>query len=170
MKRIFAAVLIVMAVACWSDLSAEADWIRYSSPQGRYSILFPAQPGLSTSNDTPPQMIASSSDSNGIQYLASYLDMPPGKTFDFTKGREGLVNKMGGMLVYDNPITLGNIKGRSFKYFTPGPDGKGYNVNARYYRKGSRVYLLQMISAYNVSASAVSAAGRKYFDSFRIVK
>jgi hypothetical protein len=170
MKRASAAVLVLMSVAVMSVVSAQTDWVKYSSPEGRYTILFPSQPRLSTAPGPPLQNLASSTDASGVHYIADYSDNAPGTAFTFAKGRDGLVRNMGGTLISDVPITLGGVKGRSFKFSTPGPDGRGYLVQARYYQVGTRVYLLQLIAAKSVSAAIVTLASGKYFGSFQIAK
>jgi hypothetical protein len=170
MKRNSTTILALMSAVLLSVVSAQTDWVKYSSPEGRYSILFPSQPRLSASPGVVVQNIASSSDTNGVHYIADYSDNAPGTTFSFVQGRDGLVRNMRGTLISDVAITLGGVKGRSFKFSTPGPDGKGYLVQARYYQTGTRVYLLQLIAAKAVSPTIVAAAGGKYFGSFQIVK
>lgn len=51
MKRASATAVLISAALLFG-LQAQTDWIKYNSPEGRYSILFPGEPKLSTQEGT----------------------------------------------------------------------------------------------------------------------
>ncbi len=178
MKRTsaIALVLISAVLLCSGCKSRTTDWIKYNSPEGRYSILLPGEPKLSTQESAMAtgekftQYIAASRDSSGAVCMVGHFDFPPGTTFSFDDGRDGMVAAVKGTLISEKTISLGSYPGRELKVSAMGADGNGYIVRARFYHTGLRVYVVQMIIAKSSDGPGADAKSVKYFDSFQVTK
>src|ERR1700687_5864200 len=105
MKRASATALVLISAALLFGLQAQTDWIKYNSPEGRYSILLPGEPKLSTQEGTTkegqkfPQYLAASPDSSDALCMVGYFDVAAGLTFSFDNGRDGMVAAIKGTLI-----------------------------------------------------------------------
>jgi hypothetical protein len=177
MKKVSATVLVLVSAALLCGLQAQTnDWIKYNSPEGRYSILFPGEPKLSTQEGTTkdgqkfPQYLAASPDSSEALCMVGYFDVAPGLTFSFDDGRNGMVNAIKGILISEKAISIGGYTGRELKISATGEDGTDYIVRARFYQAGSRVYVVQLIVAKSAEGPVADAKSVKYFNSFQVTK
>src|SRR5713226_9046705 len=97
MRKTLAALLLLLA--CAMALSAQSDWIKYTSKEGRYSVLLPREPELKT------QEAATSTGAKFLQYLAqsqdvenpnggfmvAYFHYLPEMNFNLDKARDDIV-------------------------------------------------------------------------------
>jgi hypothetical protein len=176
-KIIYAfAVLLILHVAGFSqEHSQEVErWLRYSSPEGRYTILMPEAPKLSSQETIGgdgsklTQYLATFSRSNSV-FIAAYFDRASTSTFALDKARDGMLNKVNGALVSETPITLGNYAGLEFKAVAKTGTGEEYVVRARVYDIDYRVYVLQFIVARAGESPAAVNEGIKFLDSFAVI-
>ena len=175
MKQIVLALLVLILISAGSvfGFQSASEWIKYDSAEGRYSVLLPNQPKLTTQESATaegekfPQYVASASDPNAV-FLIGYFDHVPGTTFSLDKARDGMVNAIKGTLVSEGSISIDGSPGRELQVSATGPDGVEYLMRARFYDVDKRVYVLQyiIVKAGDDSASAAKAA--KYFDSFKV--
>jgi hypothetical protein len=163
-KAAVALSLVVLGVAsAFGAQQAPADWLKYSSPEGRYNVLFPAQPKLSAQDGTGAtgekfkQYIASANDDLSV-YMIGYFDYTPPMTFSFDD-----------TLVSESAISLGGRPGRELKVAAKTADGLDFIVRARYYDAGGRVYLIQIVTRKTTEAAAYSDKATRFFDSFQVV-
>ena len=168
MKRALAGWLLLVSLV--AGCKKESQWISYTSPEGRYTILLPEQPKLksqqATGADGTPlqQYLAMASDSSGAFYAAGYFDIG-GSGFSFDKARDGAVR--GGTLLSERDISLGAYPGREVKFLTKDPSGNEGFVTARFYHVEQRVYIIQYIVAKSAGQELPDKAV-KYFDSFQV--
>jgi hypothetical protein len=164
--------LVLITAACVSALQPPADWSKYTSPEGRYSILFPGEPRLLTQESPNAdgekvlQHIAASSNPDAT-CLVGYFDVKPGMTFSFDRGRDGMVAAVKGTLLAEKNISLGSSPGRELKIAAQAPTGQDMLIVARYYQVGDRVYVIQFIVLKSSENTIAQASGR-YFDSFQV--
>jgi hypothetical protein len=166
--------MILINAASVFAFQTSTEWLKYDSREGRYSVLVPSQPTLTSqeaaaaSGEKFPQYLASSSDQNAL-YLVAYFDLAPGATFSLDKARDGMLKAVNGTLVSEGSISLGGRPGRELKAAVTGPDGVDYVVYARVYDMEKRVFILQFIIAKSADDSAAAAKSSKYFDSFKVI-
>jgi TonB family protein len=184
--------LLITVAACWSigvsqgrivvssssptqkDLS---EWQTFSSPEGRFSILFPG---------TPVSRVSEVQTSSGRVtvhtvtlklpesfYHVSYLDYPNYvEGAEFTKksldaGRDGmLARNQGTKLLAERPITIGSFHGREFLILQ---DGISFGIMETYVVRG-RLYELAILVPAEVAFSNGKVTTRpqdrtEYFDS-----
>ena len=175
MKRSAAILIIVISAAVAFGAQASGDWIKYTSPEGRYSVLLPAQPKLSTQEAANAdgqkfqQYLAQVNDPTGY-YLTGYFDLLSGDTYSLDKGRDGIIRGVNGALVSEGEISLGGNPGRELKISLVGPDKVDYLVYARMFNIDKRVYILQFIIAKSEDNKASAANTARFFDSFKTIK
>ena len=177
MKQLLAALLALFLIdgVAVSGFQGSSEWIKYDSSEGRYSVLLPARPKLTTqeasaaSGEKFLQYIASASDANAV-FLTGYFDHISGATFSLDKARDGMVLSVKGTLINEASIALAGNPGREFEVSATGADGVEYLVRARFYDVDQRVYLLQFIIAKADDDKAAGEKAAKYFESFKVIK
>lgn len=189
MGKYFAAILLLLLSASLAlSIQKPDEWIKYTSPEGRYTVLLPAQPSLITQEATAAtgdkfsQYLASVVQPGDIAFMIGYFDNVPGTIFSADAARDGMVKRINGTLISETAISLGGFPGRELKVLakparyeqpaegTKPADGVEYTVRARFYEVDKRVYVLQLISPRSLDSEALAAKATKYFDSFQVVK
>ena len=160
----------LLLLSFFAGCKKESQWISYTSPEGRYTILLPEQPKLKSQQATGAdgstfqQYLAMASDSSGAFYAAGYFDIG-GSNFSFDKARDGAVRS--GTLIAERDITLGSYPGREVKFLTKDPSGNEGFVTAHFYHVEQRVYIIQYIVPKSAGQELPDKAV-KYFDSFQV--
>jgi|ERR1043166_4009780 hypothetical protein len=176
MKKCSAAFLLVMIVATLAvGVQKPDDGINYLSPEGRYRVLFPAQPKLTSQLNTNSeglkftQYLASAGDENSL-YMVGYFDLAAGVTYSLDKARDGMMKAVNGTLVSEAPITLDGNVGRELLASVTDANGVDYLVTARLYNVDMRVYVVQFLRAKLADDKVLAAKAARFFDSFQLVK
>jgi hypothetical protein len=175
MQENLVALLVVISSAVAFAGQDSAEWIKYVSPQGHYSIVVPKEPTLSTqeasgaTGEKFSQYIATAADSSAT-YMIGYFDYTPAMSFSLEKGRDGMVAAVKGTLLSENSISLGGSPGLELKVSAKGEDGVEYIVHARFYDVNKRVYFVQFIIPKPDDTTTAAEKMAKYFDSFKVVK
>ena len=173
MRRATATVLVVIVGALTIAAQDHSEWIKYTSPEGRYSVLVPTQPKLSSQDTTSadgdkvPQYLASSPDGNGV-FMIGYFDYKPPVTFSLDKARDAMLKAMEATLLGEDTVSLGGSPGRQLRLLAKTPDGQEFAVRARIYDVATRVYVLQCIFPKAEDGLVVVEKCGKFIDSFRV--
>lgn len=168
-------ILFLISAAPGFAFQNSSEWIRYKSAEGRYSILLPVQPTLSTQQSSTAagkkvtQYRATASDGKAT-FLIGYYDYFSGTTFSFDKARDGILGKIKGTLLSERAIRLGGHRGRELKVSAIGIDGTELLDRARIYDVDKRIYVLQVITVKSEDHSASAEKADRYFDSFQVTK
>jgi hypothetical protein len=173
MRRASAALLVLLIAALPFALQAQTGWIKYNSPEGRYSVLLPGEPKLSTQEATTAtgekftQYMAASEDSNAL-YMVGYFDVSSNMTFLFDKARDGFIAAVNGTLLAESAISLGAYPGREAKVSATGGNGTEYLILVRFYQVENRIYVVQFIVSKPADDAVSAQKSAKYFDSFQV--
>jgi hypothetical protein len=177
MRSSAAALLILvmaMAVACGPKASPE--WTAYNSPGGRYTVLFPGKPELSTEHapahtgETLTQYFAICTDPDAgsdVVYNVAYFDLLPQMAYSFDEARDGYVKAVNGTLQSEKTIQFSGYPGRELKA-TANSSGKDFNLMARLILVEKRVYRVQFIFTKSYDAARAAEKSAKFFDSFAL--
>lgn len=147
--------------------------LRYSSPDGRYTVLLPKQPNLSTQQISAPdgspipQYLAMVADGMGM-LMIGYFDYASDITFSLDKGRDGMVNAIKGTLLDEHSLSLGGHPGRQIKVSAKTEQGLEFIDRARFYDVKPRVYVLQCIFPRSMDSASIAERCEQFFDSFRV--
>lgn len=175
MKKIAGVLLLLISTGPGFAFQNSSEWIRYNSPEGRYSVLLPSQPKVGT------QESATADGTKFTQYkamviegdsvlLVGYFDHVPGTAFSLDQGRDGMVEAVKGVLLSESAISLGGKPGRDLKVVAKSKEGIEFLLRARFYDIDKRVYVLQLIFPKSEDDNAVAAKCAKFFDSFQVTK
>jgi hypothetical protein len=173
MKRASAVLLVLMTAALPFDLQGQTDWIKYNSPEGRYSVLLPAEPKISSqeaaasTGEKFTQYMAASEDSIAV-YMVGYFDVAPNMTFSFEKARDGFISAVKGTLLSEKVISLDGYPGREANVTANGGSGAEYLILVRFYQVEKRIYVIQFIVAKSADAAISAGKSAKYFNSFQV--
>lgn len=146
---------------------------RYNSAEGRYAVLLPAEPRISSQNATTPdgspltQYMAMVADGDGMLMVA-YFDYSSDVQFNLDKARDGMVNSVRGTLLDEHSISLGGSPGRQIRVLGRTEQGMEFIDRARFYDVKPRVYVLQCIIPKNLDSAAIAEKCERFFDSFRV--
>ncbi|HAF14075.1 MAG TPA: hypothetical protein DHU55_06280 [Blastocatellia bacterium] len=169
--------LLLVSASLAFGMQNATDWIKYTSTEGRYTVSLPGQPQLSTQEATAgtgekfPQYLASVTEPGDIAYMTGYFDSIPGRVFSADAARDGMVQRINGTLLTEKTISLGSYPGRDLKVLAKAAGGTtDYLVFARFFEVEKRIYVLQFIFPKSVETDALTARGRRYFDSFQVIK
>lgn len=147
--------------------------LRYTSPEGRYSVLLPAQPSLSSQEVSAPdgrpmtQYMVSAAGSMGM-VMIGYFDYAADVVFSLDKARDGMVTSIQGTLLDEHAISLGGAPGRQVKISARSEQGMEFIDRARFYDVKPRVYVLQCITPKSIDSAAIAERCEQFFDSFRV--
>jgi hypothetical protein len=172
LKKTLAIFLVLTVAALVNGFQSSAEWVRYDSAQGRYSVLLPQQPKLASQEGTAPsgakmtQYRATVADSNSM-YSVAYFDLLPDTAYSLDKGRDGMVNAVQGTLLSEEVISLEGHPGRELKVLAKNSDYE-LLIRARLYEIGGRVYILQHAFLKSSDSPTVAEKTAKYFDSFKV--
>ncbi|MGQ0762208.1 MAG: hypothetical protein ACT4OT_09385 [Acidobacteriota bacterium] len=152
---------------------AQPSSFRYTSPEGRYSVLLPAQPTLSSQQVNAPdgtpltQYMVTAEGSMGMVMIA-YFDYAADVVFSLDKARDGMVTSIKGTLLDEHSMSLGGAPGRQVKISAKTEQGMEFIDRARFYDVKPRVYVLQCISPKSIDSAAIAERCEQFFDSFRV--
>jgi len=147
--------------------------LRYTSPEGRYTVLLPAEPKLSTQQISAPdgspltQYMAMASGNMGMVMIA-YFDYPGDVVFSLEKARDGMVTAIKGTLLDEHSMSLGGAPGRQIKIAAKTEQGMEFIDRARFYDVKPRVYVLQCITPKSLDSASTAERCEQFFDSFRV--
>ena len=149
---------------------APGSWIRYESPAGRYRILLPVQPTLTTEEAATadgvrfPQYLANATSPTEV-CLTAYFDQVAGTVFNFDQARDGMVKAIPGTLLWEKSISLDGHHGREFQIAAK-VEATDMIFRIRIYQVQTRIYVLQFISEKRLESPEIVRDSQKYFDSF----
>jgi hypothetical protein len=156
-----------------SPPQADSSALRYTSPEGRYTVLLPSQPNLSSQQVSAPdgtpmtQYMAMAASNTGMMMIA-YFDYPGDVVFSLDKGRDGMVNAIKGTLLDEHSMSLGGAPGRQIKVAAKTEQGMEFIDRARFYDVKPRVFVLQCITPKSLDSAAIAEKCEQFFDSFRV--
>jgi hypothetical protein len=167
--------VLTVALAAAFAVAGQADWIKYQSPEGRYSVSLPTEPKLTTQDTTAktgeklPQHLASTIDGNGV-LMVGYFDLNPDMTFSLEEARDGMLTSLNGVLLLDEMISLGGAPGRELKVNAKSSDGVEFIDRARFYNVNKRIFVLQCIFPKDEEGPSIVTKCEKFADSFKVTE
>lgn len=186
MKRLsaIAATLLLASVAAAQEhtersnpapppAQTQAQGQRYISDAGRYSIMFPSEPKLSTQNISSPtgdamtQYMAMSMGQN-LLFMVGYFDYGSGIVFNLDKARDGMLDSVKGTLLDEQSISLGGAPGKQIRIVGRTDEGIEFINRARFYDISPRVFVLQCMVQRSQDGPEASDRCERFFDSFRV--
>jgi len=171
MKKIAIGLVVLLAsVGVGLAQQTASEWVRFTSAEGRYSVLLPAQPEVGTQESATADGVKFTQHKatlvNGTAvYLIGYFDHVPGTTFSYDRARDGMVAAVKGTLINERPASGAGTTGTEVRIVTKASDLE-FLMIARIYDVNKRVYVLQYIIPKAEDGTAVTANTTKFFESF----
>ena len=171
-KTTLAIFLLLMSAILASGFQTTIEWLKYTSVEGRYNVLLPQQPKLTTQDGTAAsgeklkQYMAQAGDSDSFYFLA-YFDYDTGMTFSLDKARDGVVEGVKGTLLEQQAISMGGYSGREFK-IAASNQNIDILMRVRVYDVAGRVYILQHLFRKSNDTPKIAEKTTKFFDSFKV--
>ena len=168
-KPIVIAVLTISVAAAALAQQAAPEWSPYRSAEGKYSILFPGKPALSS------QEITLADGVKATQYMAittaggaaySVMHTSGIRAYDFNKGRDSILANINARLLSERNVSLGGHPGREMKA-NGEVRGRRFFTAIRVYHVRNIAYVLQYIQPMPAGPE-IPANAQKCFDSFRV--
>lgn len=172
MKKIAIGLVLLLApVGAGLAQQSASEWVRFTSAEGRYSVLLPAQPEVGTQESATADGVKftqykATLVSGKAVYLIGYFDHVPGTTFSYNRARDGMVEAVKGTLVSERPASGAGTTGVEIRVTTKMESGLEFLLIARIYDVNKRVYVLQYIIPKAEDGAAGTAKTAKFFDSF----
>ena len=173
MKKTVAACLLLTIATLANGFQSNGEWVKYTSTEGRFSVLLPQQPELSSQESTAAtgeklrQYMTEATESDSA-YVLAYFDLPPDMTYSLDEGRDGFVGSAKWTLLSNEAISLGGgYPGLKFKASLKNEGGDEL-VSSRIYKVGSRVYMLFHFFLKASDSSTMAEKTAKFFDSFKV--
>ena len=183
--------LVTMATGLAMAGCGQSGWRDFNSAEGKYSVQFPGKPESRTTNYPPaPQAHHHMVELDKATFLVSFIDLPPGKPFDYARTIQGMAGRVGGTVTKQTDWTTDGNNGKEFEmkitstpYF---PDGwvasagnQGKRVewwvnkskvgfaSSRMVVVNNRLYQIVVIGE---EATNDNADVKKFLDSFKLTK
>ena len=177
MMRRGAVAFLLLALSSAASVVAQThtEWIRYDSKEGRYAVMLPAQPTVGSQEAETADGIKFTQYKAGVvnadvAYMIGYFDYAGEMTFTFDKARDGMVAGVNGSLVRERSIKLDSYLGRELRINARDETGIEYDMRARIFDIGRRIYVLQFIAPKSIDVGVADIKAAKYFDSFQVVR
>jgi hypothetical protein len=140
--------LMLMAVMLADGFQSIPEWVKYTSVQGRYTVLFPEQPKLSSEEQNVPagakhfRYSAQASDSDSL-YTVRHFDLLHNMNFSLETMRGAVVRNFEGKLLGSADINIGGSPGFELKVLLKDESGIEFLLRQRVYSAGGRIYSLE---------------------------
>lgn len=149
-------------------------WIKFSSPEGRFSVLLPREPKFESvaASDTSGITNYRYSDiESGYGFICEYFDVESTGAdlqhfLDVT--RDGIINGAGATKLGEEKISLNTYPGRELQLALKVNEGTEITGLSRIYLVDKRLYSLTFLHLKSMDATAAADLGKKFFSSFEL--
>lgn len=174
-KKMLATFFVLIVISFTYGSQNTANWIKYTSTEGRFSVLLPSQPKLltqpaTTSDDTQITQHAVYYEEPYGLYMIGYFDKPAGMNYSLDVGQDAFVKSNNGTLLSGKKITLDGHQGRDLLVSSSNPSSGEIITHAWLIDAGNIIYAIQFIHLKSADPTLTSKYDATYFDSFKITK
>jgi hypothetical protein len=155
-------------------LQTETQWIKFTSPEGRFSVLLQHEPKFETVNATETSEITNyrySDLESGYGFICEYFVVT--STGDSLESfldvtRDGIIRGAGATKLGEQKISLNNYPGRELQLAFTVNNGTEISARTRIYAVDKRLYSLTFLYVKSMDAAVTSDIGKKFFSSFEV--
>lgn len=174
MKGIALVIIVLIDASIGSSFQGAGEWIKYSSPKGRYSVLVPNEPRLSrqeilTSNGKKVTQNRATASEGNFAVFVGYYDYSSAMRYSLNRARDNLIASLG-TLLSERETRFEGHPGIEMNISAKRPEGIEFLVRVRIYDADRRVYVLQFIIPRLEDDQVSAEKAARYFDSFQIAK
>lgn len=149
---------------CFLSGCGGVEFKEFTSPEGKFSILMPANPEKKTQDVLGQTMVAYGKNVRNGAYVVGYFDVPAGVPVSLPGAAQGAANTAAGKVTTEREFTFEGNKGLEFEAETTKP--KGY-VSGRVIVINNRFY--QLLAMGN-NARLTDGDVQKFLTSFKLTK
>jgi len=172
-KRILPTILILISATIAYGSQAETEWVKFTSPEGRFSLLVPNQPKLEVVTDPTNEKLTHNRFSefeDGYAFVMEYFEnisiTDPEKYLN--EARDGIVGAVNGTLQRETKISLEGHPGRELELSLNISNGATVLGRTRIYAVGSSFYTMSYLWRKDMDSTLASKIGEKYFSSIKL--
>jgi len=172
MKRVIVALIACLFLSSFAA-ATQREWVALSSPEGRFSILFPKEPTqeLKDVDYVVGKLTMYTASSSTVTYMASFADYPSEPGTDRQQPvldalRDSLASKLEARVFDETKISLNGNPGLEFRISKTLENGQEVIYHWRAYLVGRRLY---QVAASYYKRDAQPRELPKYFGSFQLM-
>ena len=171
-KTTFATLLILISATL--AYAIQTEWIKFTSPEGRFSVLFPREPKFEAVMDPQIKEVTNyrySELETGYGFICEYHDVTSTGAdlqnfLDLT--RDGFIRGAGANKIGEEKISLGDYPGRELQFVITVNNGTDITARTRIFIVGKRLYSLTYLHVKDMDAKFASETAAKFFSSFEV--
>ena len=157
-----------------NELYTQTDWIKFNSPEGRFSVLLPHEPKFESVAATETSGITNyrySDIESGYGFICEYFDVPSAgddvQSFLDTT-RDGILKGAGATKVSEEKISLNSYPGRELQMSFTLKEGTEIIARTRIYLVDKRLYSITFMNVKSMDSALVADYAKKFFASFEV--
>lgn len=164
--KAFAVLLVLFSVVLVCAAQSEAEWVKFTSPEGKFSLLLPKEPKREIVSDpTPHSKLEATGD--GYVFIVEYFEnvtmTDPEKYLD--EAQKDIVEALSTPLVRETKISLDSYPGRELEFEMTAQNGTKVLASTRIYAVNGSFYSMSFVRRADLDASAEMKT--KYFSSIK---
>ena len=170
--KLIAMFCVLMSATLAYGLQTEAEWVKFTSPDGRFSLLLPHQPKLEVVHDPANDKLVHNRFNGfeeGYGFVIECFDnlniTDPELYLDRT--RDGILETLKGKLLRESKVSLDAYPGRELELELTA-NGVKVSVTIRTYVVGSNLYSLSYIRRQDIDAAQAAKIGTRFFSSMKL--
>lgn len=172
LTKTFAIFLILVGATLAYGIQVDTEWVKFTSPEGRFSLLLPHEPKLEVVADPTNAKLRHNRFSEFeqsyafvIEYFDKVIISDPEKYLD--GARDGIMGALNGTLIRENKITLDGYPGRELELSLTSKNGTVVSGRTRIYAAGGSFYSMSYVWRKDMDETLASKIGEKYFSSIK---
>ena len=157
-----------------NELYTQTDWIKFNSPEGRFSVLLPHEPKFESVAATETSGITNyrySDIESGYGFICEYFDVPSAgddvQSFLDTT-RDGILKGAGATKVSEEKISLNSYPGRELQMSFTLKEGTEIIARTRIYLVDKRLYSITFMNVKSMDSALVADYAKKFFASSEV--
>jgi hypothetical protein len=172
--KTFAALLILLSATLAFGIQVETEWVRFTSLEGRFSVLLPREPKFEAVTDPQVNKITNyryTELESGYGFICEYYDVTStGADLEsfLDATRDGIIRGAGATKVGEQKISLDGYPGRELELAFTVNDRAKITARARIFIVGKRLYSLTYLRVKDMDAKLASETETKFFASFTV--
>ena len=173
--KTLATFLILLSTTLAYGTQTKTEWIRFTSPEGRFSVLLPHEPKFEAVI-TDPQVKEVTNYrytelEDGYGFICEYYDVSSTGAdleafLDVT--RDGIIRGAAATKVGEDKINLGDYPGRELALAFTVNNATNITARTRIFIVGKRLYSLTYMHLKDADTKLALETGTKFFSSFKI--
>ena len=173
-KYLSAALLILLIASANLANSAQDDWVKYSSPENRFTVALPHEPKLAVENSssTSARRTTFSDLEQGYAFILEEFYksgiINPERYLDGVTA--GIVKTINGSLTSETRITLDGYPGRELELAMRNSKGEDFIVITRTFAVGDSLYTMSFIRQKSMDAALAARIGDRFFSSIKFAR